>query len=97
VPVYHTTLLFAPKQSVKVLDAFTLLSTLPTGIDKLMATGFDKVVVSIKKVINKNAKSTIAVKSTVVLSFLVLFEPIFWVVFSSAMVLILKIYKGFIV
>jgi hypothetical protein len=49
-----------------------------SGMVKSIALGFDSVVVNIKKVISKKAKSTIAVKSTRVEAFLLLTFPPFF-------------------
>ncbi|MNT74623.1 hypothetical protein D3C72_2134580 [compost metagenome] len=74
--------MFLPNKMVMVSEArnsflSTELSSL-SGFAMSIAIGFDREVVSIKKVINKKAKSTIAVKSTLVLCFLVLtFLPFF--------------------
>jgi hypothetical protein len=61
----------------------------PTGMANNIALGFDSVVVKIKKVISKKARSTIAVRSTLTDSFLrEPLPPVFWDAVNSAITLV---------
>jgi len=93
VPRYHIAWLFLPRQIVMVRDAPTAISTGPlSGITRGRLLDFDSVVVSIKKVISKNARSTSAVRSTRTGNLLVCLAPDFpGERVSSAMMLSLRL------
>jgi hypothetical protein len=62
-PLYQS-MLSAPKHNVIERSSDTGSGAASTGIAIRISVGFDKDVVSIKKVMSKKARSTIAVKST---------------------------------
>src|SRR3569832_2132596 len=62
-PRYHTAWLSFPRQMVIVRDCGTGSLLVSTGIAKSIALGFASEVAIIKKVISRNARSTMAVRS----------------------------------
>src|SRR4051812_35381897 len=92
-PRYHITLLSLPRQSVMVRFSDTASGVSATGMITGSVLGLLKVVVSIKKVMSKNARSTIAVRSTRGGGILLrVFLPVFGAAaFISAMTLRFKV------